>query len=185
MLRLICALGNPTREYEGTRHNLGFKFMGILAERISLSFAFRKDFEALYCFRDGVHFLLPQTFMNMSGVSVSKVARFFKINSEEILVVVDELDLPSGVVRLKMGGGCSGHNGLKSIAQDLGSFDFWRLRLGISRPEDKKMVVRYVLSRPTEREEMEHLSAISLVLDNIDLMLEGRLDRLQNILNSR
>jgi len=153
VIRLVVGLGNPGKEYERTRHNAGFW----LVERHAQAggFTLRKDpkFKALVG-KDaqGVWFLLPQSFMNLSGQPVQMLAGFFKIKPEEILVVHDELDFPPGTARLKQGGGIAGHNGLKDISQRLGSHDYWRLRIGVGKPPPGTEGGDYVLQKPAPEE---------------------------------
>lgn len=145
---LIVGLGNPEPKYVANRHNVGFMVLDQLADegRIQVT---RSKFKGVYGAGtlEGVPVVLlkPKTFMNLSGQSVQPAARFFGVDPGRIIVVHDELDLPFGRVRLKVGGGHAGHNGLRSICADLGSRDFVRLRVGIGRPE-KGTVSRYVLS---------------------------------------
>lgn len=160
MIRLIVGLGNPGREYEDTRHNVGFWWVDALAQAQKISFKSEAKFHGLtgrgMAHEHEVLLLKPHTFMNHSGRSVGMFAQFYKIEPTEILVVHDELDLPPGIVRLKMGGGHGGHNGLKDIISHLGTKDFWRLRLGIGHPGERTEVSNYVLNapRPEERELM-------------------------------
>jgi len=146
MIELVAFLGNPGKEYSHNRHNAGF----LLAEKpkIDSDLKWQKKFKGFYAVYAGrVHFLKPLTFMNLSGESVSRAASFFKIKTDAIIVVHDELELPLGVVSLKFGGGLGGHNGLRSMKASLGSADFWRLRIGIGRPvPDSKSVIDWVLS---------------------------------------
>lgn len=133
---LIAALGNPGRQYEGTRHNIGWDVIdGLLEIRSQL---WKEKFKGLYTSCEFLgrkfYFLKPQTYMNLSGESVRPAMDFFKIPKENLLVVHDELDLAFGTLAFKPGGGLAGHNGLKSIAQHLGDGSFARLRLGIGRP---------------------------------------------------
>jgi len=175
-IRLIAGLGNPGREHERDRHNVGFAFVSRLASahRVELRS------EARYHGRVGrlaatsgdLWLVMPQTYMNLSGKSVGPIARFYKLEPEEILVVHDELDFPPGVARLKLGGGVAGHNGLKDIAAQLASQGFWRMRIGIGHPGDKSVVPDYVLGSPppAERELIEQslercLAVAPLVLD--------------------
>ena len=152
--RLIVGLGNPGGEYEDTRHNLGFWFVERLARELKVNCVPQGKFFG-HVGRDGETWLLmPTTFMNRSGQAVAALTRFYKIAPAEILVVHDELDLPPGGIRLKQGGGNGGHNGLKDIQAQLGSPDFWRLRLGIGHPGERNEVVNYVLKAP-RREEQE------------------------------
>lgn len=145
---LVVGLGNPGPKYVANRHNIGFVVVDQLTED-SEAPALREKFRGLFTrvqFRKHDLVLLkPQTFMNLSGESVQPAAQFFKIPTERIVVIHDELDLPFGTVRLKVGGGLAGHNGLRSMADQLGTQDFLRLRMGIGRPRSGS-VSGYVLS---------------------------------------
>ena len=151
-IKLIAGLGNPGRRHERDRHNVGFWLVSQLAEdrRVELKSAAKYHglLGKLALPSDEVWLLLPQTYMNLSGKSVGTVARFYKIEPQEILVVHDELDFPPGAAKLKLGGGVAGHNGLKDIAAQLGSQGFWRLRIGIGHPGDKSLVAEYLLDSP-------------------------------------
>lgn len=179
-IRLIVGLGNPGREYESTRHNAGFWWVDELARAEGLSFRSEAKFHGQAA-RGTVHgqevwLLKPQTFMNLSGRAVAALAQFYKIAPSEILVVHDELDLQPGVARLKLGGGHGGHNGLKDIIAQLGTKDFWRLRLGIGHPGDRAQVSAFVLNDPRreERERIdEAMNQAQLVARPI---IEGKLD---------
>jgi PTH1 family peptidyl-tRNA hydrolase len=150
-VKIVCGLGNPGREYEGHRHNVGFRVVEALARRLSASFASaRFDAEVAQAQARGEKVLLlkPQTFMNRSGQSLGAAARFYKVPAAEVLVVHDELDLPFGRLQLKAGGGTGGHNGLHSILESWGEQDFARLRVGIGKPEGegaKERVIGHVL----------------------------------------
>ncbi|MDR2807525.1 MAG: aminoacyl-tRNA hydrolase [Spirochaetaceae bacterium] len=130
MIELIAFLGNPGAEYAGNRHNAGRLAAAAMPPR-----EWKNKYKGLYANDGAVHFIMPETFMNLSGDSVSTAASFFKVPVEQILVVHDELDLPLGTISLKYSGGLNGHNGLRSLKARLGSSDFWRLRIGIGRPE--------------------------------------------------
>lgn len=177
-IRLIVGLGNPGREYETTRHNAGYWWVDELARLQNLSFKNEPKFHGLMA-RGPLHdhemlLLKPQTFMNVSGRSVGALAQFYKIAPAEILVVHDELDLPPGVARLKLGGGHGGHNGLKDIIAHLGTKDFWRLRLGIGHPGERSEVSNFVLHDP-RREERELIdAAMQRALDVAHLVIEGK-----------
>jgi peptidyl-tRNA hydrolase, PTH1 family len=153
----MIGLGNPGSRYAGTRHNVGFEVASILAERWGLARA-RKMFGGLVTEgRIGpgmprVAVLLPQTYMNESGRAAGPARGQYKVDLEQIVVVHDEIDLPFGEVRARKGGGVAGHNGLKSVKQGLGGPDFWRVRVGVGRPDstDPEIVSAHVLSRFTE-----------------------------------
>jgi len=158
--RLIVGLGNPGAEHTATRHNAGFWLAERIAGRLKLSLARESRFHGLtaHARSEDLWLLLPQTFMNRSGVAVASLSRFYRIAPEQILVLHDELDLPPGALRLKFGGGLGGHNGLKDIAAHCATQDFWRLRLGIGHPGERNEVINYVL-KPPRKEERELIDA--------------------------
>jgi len=135
MIKLTAFLGNPGLEYAHNRHNAGRMLAQALPFYPSLSW--QKKFKGLYALHENTHFLMPETFMNLSGESVFAAASFYKINIEEIMIVHDELELPLGFISLKFSGGLGGHNGLRSMKKCFSSEDFWRLRIGISRPDSR------------------------------------------------
>ena len=179
-IRLIVGLGNPGREYETTRHNAGFWWVDEFAHAHQCTFKAEGKFHGLAA-RGQMHgrelFLLkPQTFMNVSGRAVGALAQFYKLTPQHILVVHDELDLPPGSAKLKLGGGHGGHNGLKDIIAHLGTRDFWRLRLGIGHPGERADVSDYVLNAP-RREEKELIEqAMQRAQDVAPLIVEGKLE---------
>jgi peptidyl-tRNA hydrolase, PTH1 family len=134
--KLIVLLGNPGSEYEGTRHNIAWQIVDKSTEFSSLNWKskFKGSYASIDEDSDKIYFLKPETYMNLSGESVKPLCSFYKIETANILVVQDELDLPVGTLVAKSGGGLAGHNGLKSISQHLGTNDFYRLRVGIGRP---------------------------------------------------
>jgi PTH1 family peptidyl-tRNA hydrolase len=182
-IRLIVGLGNPGPEYEQTRHNAGFWLVDNLANAHGCSLSREARFQGLAGkLRLGgqdVWLLEPQTYMNRSGQSVGALARFYRIASDEVLVVHDELDLAPGVARIKRGGSSGGHNGLKDITAALGTQDYWRLRLGIGHPRQMNLaqpVVDFVLHRP-RREEQDLIDvAIEKSLDALPLLCEGKFE---------
>ena len=168
-LRLIVGLGNPGAQYEDTRHNAGFWWLEALARKLGVTLRNEPKFHGragkLASAQGDVWLLCPDTFMNLSGKSVAALARFYKIPPESILVAHDELDLPPGTARLKQGGGHGGQNGLKDIHVQLGSSNYWRLRIGIGHPGSKEAVVGYVLGKPQASERESMLAAIDAALD--------------------
>jgi peptidyl-tRNA hydrolase, PTH1 family len=181
VIRLVVGLGNPGKEYERTRHNAGFW----LVERFSQAsgFTLRKDpkLKALVGKKEGgaagssTFFLLPQSFMNLSGQPVQMLAGFFKFKPEEILVVHDELDFEPGVARLKQGGGIAGHNGLKDISQRIASHDYWRLRIGVGKPPAGAPGADYVLQKPSPEDKTAIDQAIDRALQVLPEMLTGEM----------
>jgi PTH1 family peptidyl-tRNA hydrolase len=162
---LVVGLGNPGTEHAGTRHNVGFEVAAELSRRWDLPRS-KKKFGGLIAegrIRPGgprVVILLPQTYMNASGDSVGPARGSLKVPPERVVVLHDEIDLPFGEVQSRLGGGLAGHNGLKSLKQGLGSTDFWRVRVGVGRPDstDPEIVSRYVLGR--FREPSEQVEAL-------------------------
>jgi PTH1 family peptidyl-tRNA hydrolase len=181
-IRLLVGLGNPGTEYDATRHNAGFWWADAVATKLGARLAFDRSYHGLVARvnrpgHEPLWLLEPQTYMNLSGKSVASLARFFKIAPEEILVAHDELDLLPGQVKLKLGGSHAGHNGLKDIVAQLGSADFWRLRLGIGHPGVKAEVIDYVLRKPSQDDRAAIEQCISRTLDALDLLLAGEMER--------
>ena len=181
MIKLFVGLGNPGPEYEATRHNAGFWWIDALARELKVHLAMDKGHQGMVA-RASVHgqavwLLQPQTFMNVSGRSVASLARFFKIAPHEILVAHDELDIVPGQVKLKFGGSHAGHNGLRDIHAQLGSGDYWRLRLGVGHPGIKAEVVHWVLKKPS----LDHRIAIDQCIDRslkaVPAFLAGDMDK--------
>lgn len=187
-MKLIVGLGNPSKEYEQTRHNAGFWFIDELAWQWKVSLKEDKKYfgeVARVSRAEGdVWLLKPLTFMNLSGKAVGALAQFYKIKPEEILVVHDELDIPCGRIRLKRGGGNGGHNGLKDIQAKLGTADFYRLRLGIDHPGDKALVSAYVLNKPSAEDKQKIDEAIGKSLQGLPLIMEGKWEEAMRFLHS-
>jgi len=154
-VRLVAGLGNPGNRYSLCRHNMGFLVLEALAKRENININSNK-FDS--CFGKGVIsgvpvvVAKPQTFMNLSGISVGKLAHFFKVDIEDVIVIHDDLDLPFNEIRVKAGGGGGGHKGLSSVIDHLGGSEFVRVRLGIGKPVQKEMIEGYVLQRFSEEE---------------------------------
>lgn len=177
MIKLFVGLGNPGPEYAATRHNAGFWWIDQLARRLNVSLTLERAYKGRVArasvASQSVWLLEPQTFMNLSGQSVSALARFFKIAPDEILVAHDELDLPAGEAKLKFGGGHAGHNGLRDIHAQLGTGDYWRLRLGIGHPGARHEVVGWVLQRPPLDEQIAIEQAADRAAAAFELLAAG------------
>ncbi len=181
MIKLFVGLGNPGPEYEDTRHNAGFWWIDALARELKVTLVPERSYWGLMA-RTTIHgqhvwLLEPQTFMNLSGKSVCTLARFFKIQPEEILVVHDELDFEPGVVKLKLGGSHGGHNGLRDIHAQLGSPNYWRLRVGIGHPGNKGEVANWVLKKPAPDQLKLIEDAITHSLKAWPEMVAGQMDK--------
>lgn len=181
MIKLLVGLGNPGPEYEDTRHNAGFWWLDAVAKELKVNWVPERSYHGWVArttaYGHNLWLLKPQTYMNLSGKSVAALARFFKLESSEILVAHDELDLPPGQVKLKFGGSHAGHNGLRDIHAQLGSANYWRLRIGVGHPGDKAEVVSWVLKKPLA----EHRKAIEdsshRALNALPLLLAGDMEK--------
>ena len=181
MIKLFVGLGNPGPEYEDTRHNAGFWWIDALARELKVTLVPERSYWGLMARTtingQNVWLLEPQTFMNLSGKSVGALARFFKIAPEEVLVVHDELDFEPGVVKLKQGGSHGGHNGLRDIHAQLGSPNYWRLRVGIGHPGNKGEVANWVLKKPAPDQMKLIEDAIIHSLRSWPEMAAGQMDK--------
>jgi PTH1 family peptidyl-tRNA hydrolase len=186
-LKLIVGLGNPGNRYQWTRHNAGFMVLDRLSHVAAIPVT-KKCFSGLCgegVWQDNRLLLLkPQTFMNLSGRSVAEAVRFHKLSSSDVVVLHDDIDIPFGRVRMKIGGGHGGHNGLRSLLAELGNGDFTRVRIGVGRP-DCGDVVDYVLN-PFERKEMDGLLAIlDGAVDMLGVLLSEGRTKAMNLFNNR
>ena len=184
---LVAGLGNPGREYAETRHNVGFMVADELARRHGGSWRGKFSGELSEVRADGIRLALlkPQTYMNESGRSVGAAARFFKVDPEALIVVHDDVDLASGRVQVRLGGGLAGHNGLRSVAQQLGTSEFGRVRIGVGRPErgDQRPVADFVLSPFPPEVDVEAL--VARAADAVESVAWEGLDEAQNRFNER
>jgi peptidyl-tRNA hydrolase, PTH1 family len=181
MIKLFVGLGNPGSEYEATRHNVGFWWVDALARDLKVNLAMDKGYHGLVA-RTVLHgqtvwLLEPQTYMNLSGKSVAALARFFKIAPEEILVIHDELDVVPGQAKLKFGGSHAGHNGLRDIHAQLGTGDYWRLRLGIGHPGVKAEVINWVLKKPSPEQRSAIEECVDRTLKAVPALLAGEMEK--------
>jgi PTH1 family peptidyl-tRNA hydrolase len=181
MIKLIVGLGNPGPEYEHTRHNAGFWWVDEASRCLKTTLQMERGHFGLAARTTvsghSVWLLEPQTFMNLSGKSVASLSKFFKIGAEEVLVVHDELDLPPGEAKLKKGGGHAGHNGLRDIHAQLGSPDYWRLRIGIGHPGNKNEVANWVLKKPSPDDRIAIDQAIERSLKALAHLIAGEMDK--------
>lgn len=169
-MTLVAGLGNPGVKYTNNRHNIGFLVINQIAKNLSLSLNEKSDFKAELSKDTNSVYAKPLTFMNLSGEAIQKIKNFYKVENENIIIVHDDLDLPFGTIKFKIGGSHGGHNGLKSIDQMIGQ-DYIRVRVGIGKPEHKSMVAHYVLS-DFDKDEINKLQDIIIphVIDAIEAM---------------
>jgi len=181
MIKLIAGLGNPGKDYQAHRHNAGFWFIESLANNMDSKFSSQSKFfgETAICLigNNKVHLLKPKTFMNNSGQSVKALSSYYSIEPEEILVIHDDLDLTPGSVKIKMGGGHGGHNGLKDTINALNTNEFYRLRLGIGHPGSKNEVVDFVLHPPGKTDLVLIEQAIKEAMDIIEPLVIGDIEQ--------
>lgn len=187
--KLLVGLGNPGTEYENTRHNAGAQYIEALAQQSQCLLRSEKKFYGQFgkVFIGGqeCYLLIPTTYMNLSGKAVQAVCQFYKINAEEVLVIHDELDLPPGIAKLKVGGGHGGHNGLKDIISKLANNrNFGRLRIGIGHPGHASQVAGYVLTKAPTDEHQKITAAIDESLRYTTDIVTGDLNRVMNTLHS-
>ncbi len=183
----VVGLGNPGDEYAQTRHNTGFWLVDRLADRAGTTLRreakFSGDTAKIKLGDTQVLLLKPQTFMNRSGLAIQALAQFYKLKPEQMLIAHDELDLPAGTMRLKLGGGHGGHNGLRDTHRVLGD-GYRRLRIGIGHPGDKNLVLNYVLGRPSRADEQLILDGLDASIGAIDTWLAKGWERGINQLHS-
>jgi peptidyl-tRNA hydrolase, PTH1 family len=187
-LKLIVGLGNPGTEYARTRHNAGFRFVDELAARHDALFRseprHRAELARARVGETELWLLKPMNYMNHSGDPVRSVASFYKVPLQSILVAYDELDFPPGVVRLKLGGGAAGHNGMRDVIAQMGD-GFWRLRIGIGHPGERSQVLDYVLGRPSAADAQLINEALAAAADTVPVLLTEGAQIAMNRLHSR
>lgn len=185
---LVVGLGNPGPRYAGNRHNVGFLVVDELAARVGGKFkAHKGGAEVLECRLAGRRVALakPRSFMNVSGGPVVGTARFYKVDPSNLVVVHDELDLPYAAVRLKLGGGENGHNGLRSISKSLGTRDYLRVRFGIGRPPGRMDPADFVLKDFTATERKELAINVDHCADAVEALVGKGLEAAQNLFHAR
>jgi peptidyl-tRNA hydrolase, PTH1 family len=178
-IKLIVGLGNPGDKYAATRHNAGFWWVDFIAQQTNSTLSLDAKMFGITG-KLNPHsdkwLLKPTTFMNASGKAVAAIANYYKISPDEILVIHDELDLTTGQIKLKYGGGHGGHNGLRDIHAALGTPNYWRLRIGIGHPGEKSEVVNYVLKAPTKDEQTAIDDSIYESSKVLDLLIKGEFE---------
>lgn len=186
-MKLVVGLGNPGKEYDNTRHNCGFMVIDEIAKELSIEVNQSKA-KGLYSKTkykgEDVVLLKPQTYMNLSGESIRQCMDFFKIDIEDVIIIYDDLDMPTGKLRLRNSGSAGGHNGIKSTIQHLGSQNFKRIRVGIDRHPYIK-VVDYVLGRFTAEEQEAIIKGITLAKEAVLLFIEKDFTTAMNQYNQR
>ena len=187
-IRIIAGLGNPDDKYERTLHNAGFWFVDAVAREYGGTFRYEKKFDADCCKislqGEDIWLVKPQSYMNLSGGPIRGVLDYYRLKVSDLLVAHDEIDLPPGTTRLKLGGGHGGHNGLRDIIQHCGA-EFVRLRLGVGHPGDKSQVTNYVLKRASADVERAIEDNIAAAMDVMPLLIEDGLNAATKALHTK
>lgn len=188
MIRLFVGLGNPGTDYDSTRHNAGFWWIDAVSHALGAPLVMDKSYYGLTA-RTSVNghtvwLLEPQTFMNLSGKSVAALAHFFKISPQEMLVAHDELDIAPGEAKLKLGGSHAGHNGLRDIHAQLGTDQYWRLRLGIGHPGNKAEVIHWVLKKPSPDHRIAIEQSIDRAIKALPALLAGDMEQATRLIHT-
>ena len=183
---LIVGLGNPENEYANTRHNMGFNTINKLAKENNIEVN-KSKFKGLYgtgiIQGKKVILLKPQTYMNLSGESVKEVIDFYHINSEEIIIIYDDIDTEKGNIRIRKKGGPGSHNGMKSVVENLKTTDFGRIRVGIGQPEYKNDMINYVIGKIPDEEQKILQEGVNKAVDAIEEILKSSIDIAMNKFN--
>ncbi|MFQ5513278.1 MAG: aminoacyl-tRNA hydrolase [Myxococcota bacterium] len=185
-MRLIVGLGNPGTRYRDTPHNAGFLVCDRFAERHHIrneTKKFQGRFRRGRVGREEVALLKPETYMNLSGLSVAEAVRYLPLGAEDLLLVFDDMDLPRGRIRVRPGGGSGGHHGLQSVIDQLGMRDFPRVRVGVGRPRDARDPTAHLLSRIREEERRIFLETVDLAVCAIETILEEGVEEAMNRYN--
>lgn len=183
---LIVGLGNPGKAYRGTRHNFGFEVLDLLARREALSWKRARFAKAETCrLADGAWLVKPQTYMNLSGDAVKQCLKWFRVTPEQLLVVVDDIHLPLGQLRLRPSGSAGGHNGLKSIEVRLGTQQYVRLRGGVGAPGHPDALKTHVLGKFNKEEEQSMTEAIEKAASGIQTARDAGIEYAMNELNTK
>lgn len=185
-MKLVAGLGNPGDRYRGTRHNVGFEVVDLLARRHGLTFETGPSVALQARWRRGdeaVWLVKPVTYMNVSGEAIGVLGRYYRIGVADMLVVCDDVNLPLGRLRARPSGSDGGHNGLKSVALHLGTIDYPRLRIGVGRGDERRDLADHVLARfePDETSGIE--TAIARAADAVEMWLDDGLERVMNTFN--
>ncbi|WP_236870624.1 aminoacyl-tRNA hydrolase [Candidatus Bandiella numerosa] len=185
-MKLVIGLGNPGFKYKETRHNLGFNAIEVLAKKFKIS-EFQDKFDGKIAkatiFNQDIIFFLPMTFMNNSGIPISKVVNFYKIPLSDIFIIFDDLDLVVGKIKIKIGGRDAGHNGLKSIDSYVGK-NYNKIKIGIGRPALAAMVTNYVLNKFDESEFYQINTILNFLAENLNLILSEQHEKFLNLYHS-
>ena len=183
---LIVGLGNPEEEYSQTRHNMGFNTINKVAEKYNIKISknkFHGLYEDLIIENKKIILLKPQTYMNLSGISVKEIMDFYKIDNENILIIYDDMDIEPGKIKIRKKGGAGGHNGIKSIIENIGTEEFSRIRIGIGRPTHEQDKINYVIGAISKEEQEKLQKGVEMAAEAVEEVLKNGIDSAMNKFN--
>lgn len=183
---IIVGLGNPENEYSNTRHNMGFDTINKIAKKYNIEFS-KTNFKGIYgtgiIEREKVILLKPQTYMNLSGESVKEIIDFYKLNTDNLIIIYDDIDIEPGIIKLRKTGGPGTHNGMKSVIKEIGTEKFPRVRVGIGKPEHKGDLINYVIGKIPEEDRIILEKSTDLAKDAVIEIIKNGMDKAMNLFN--
>ena len=183
---IIVGLGNPENEYSNTRHNMGFDTINKIAKQYNIEIS-KKNFKGLYgtgiIEGEKVVLLKPQTYMNLSGESVKEILKFYKLDTSNLIIIYDDIDIEKGIIKLRKTGGAGTHNGMKSVIEEIGTEKFPRVRIGIGKPEYKEDMINYVLGKISEEDKKILEKSTDLAKDAVSEIIRNGIDIAMNLFN--
>ena len=183
---VIVGLGNPEPEYSNTRHNMGFDTINKIAKKYNIEFS-KKNFKGIYgtgiIEGEKVILLKPQTYMNLSGESIKEIIAFYKLNTDNLIIIYDDIDIEPGIIKLRKTGGPGTHNGMKSVIKEIGTEKFSRVRVGIGKPEHKGDLINYVIGKIPEEDRVILDKSTDLARDAVIEIIKNGMDKAMNLFN--
>ena len=183
---IIVGLGNPEPEYSNTRHNMGFDTINKIAKKYNIEFS-KTNFKGIYgtgiIEGEKVILLKPQTYMNLSGESVKEIIDFYKLNTDNVIIIYDDIDIEPGIIKLRKTGGPGTHNGMKSVIKEIGTEKFPRVRVGIGKPEHKGDLINYVIGKIPEEDKKILEKSTDVAKDAVIEIIKNGMDKAMNLFN--
>lgn len=183
---IIVGLGNPEPEYSNTRHNMGFDTINKLAKKYNIEFS-KTNFKGIYgtgiIEGEKVILLKPQTYMNLSGESIKEIINFYKLNTDNLIIIYDDIDIEPGIIKLRKTGGPGTHNGMKSVIKEIGTEKFSRVRIGIGKPEHKGDLINYVIGKISEEDKKILEKSTDVAKDAVIEIIKNGMDKAMNLFN--
>ena len=183
---IIVGLGNPEPEYSNTRHNMGFDTINKIAKKYNIEFS-KTNFKGIYgtgrIEGEKVILLKPQTYMNLSGESIKEIIDFYKLNTDNLIIIYDDIDIEPGIIKLRKTGGPGTHNGMKSVIKEIGTEKFPRVRIGIGKPEHKGDLINYVIGKIPEEDKKILEKSTDVAKDAVIEIIKNGMDKAMNLFN--